>query len=69
MKKNTWGGRRKGAGRPLGSGNGPDPNSRRHRIAVMFTPTELRALKRRARRQKLPVATAAHAIVARSLAR
>lgn len=66
-KKGTWGGKRKGAGRPLGSGSGPSPNSRMHRVAIMLDDTELKALKRRARKSKQPISTAAWVIVARAL--
>ena len=68
-KKSTWGGKRAGAGRPKGSGTGPSPNSRRNRVAVMFKDTELKALNTLARREKVPVSTAAHAIIARALKR
>ena len=68
-KKGTWGGKRAGAGRPKGSGTGPSPNSRRNRVAVMFKDTELKALSTLARREKVPVSTAAYRIVARALKR
>ena len=68
-KKGTWGGARPGAGRPLGSGTGPSPDSRSNRVAVMFSDTELRTLKKIARSQGQPVSTAAHAIVERRLRR
>ncbi len=64
-----WGGARPGAGRPLGSGSGPSPNSRRNRVAVMFSDAELRALKKIARAENQPLATAAYAIVAKRLKR
>ena len=50
-KKGTWGGRRPGAGRPKGSGKGPSPNSRRNRVAVMLTDTELKTLRSAARKK------------------
>ncbi len=65
----THGGRRAGAGRPLGSGSGPSPDSRRNRVAVMITDTELRALERIARAGRQPVATAAYEIIERALRR
>jgi len=68
-KKGTWGGRRPGAGRPKGSGKGPSPNSRRNRVAVMLTDTELRNLKAQARKQRIPVSTAAYKLIARTLGR
>ena len=58
-----------GAGRPLGSGSGPSPNSRRNRVAVMLSDRELRALKKLARAGKQPVATAAYAIIEKRLKR
>ncbi|MCH7600269.1 MAG: hypothetical protein IH881_04915 [Myxococcales bacterium] len=68
-KKATWGGRRTGAGRPIGSGSGPSPNSRKNRVAVMFTDTELDKLNSLAKKQKLPVATVAYRLIERSLKR
>ena len=67
--KGTWGGPRPGAGRPRGSGTGPSPNSRRNRVAVMFSDAELRALKKIARSQRQPLSTAAYAIIAKKLRR
>jgi DNA invertase Pin-like site-specific DNA recombinase len=66
-KKGTWGGRRPGAGRPKGSGKGPSPNSRRNRVAVMLTDAELRTLRGVARKQGVPVSTAAYQYIAKSL--
>ena len=67
--KGTWGGARPGAGRPLGSGTGPSPDSRRNRVAVMFSDAELRVLKRIARTQKQPLSTAAYSIIEKRLRR
>ena len=67
--KGTWGGARPGAGRPLGSGKGPSPDSRRNRVAVMFSDSELRTLKKIARAGKQPVATAAYEIIKKRLRR
>jgi DNA invertase Pin-like site-specific DNA recombinase len=66
-KKGTWGGRRPGAGRPKGSGQGPSPNSRRNRVAVMLTDTELKTLRATARKQGIPVSTAAYQYIAKNL--
>ncbi len=68
-KRGTWGGARPGAGRPKGSGQGPSPNSRRNRVAVMFSDTELGALKKIARAEKQPLSTAAYTIIAKRLRR
>ena len=68
-KKGTWGGARRGAGRPKGSGTGPSPNSRRNRVAVMFSDAELRALKKIARAEKQPLSTAVYAIIEKRLRR
>ena len=62
-----WGGRRSGAGRPKGSGQGPSPDSRRNRVAIMFTDVELASLEVAAKKQKLPLSTLAYQLVARSL--
>lgn len=73
MKKNrkathkNWGGRRAGAGRPPGSGTGPRPDSRQNRVAVMFNKRDLLELKRLARDERIPVATAAFQVVERAL--
>ncbi len=67
--KGSWGGARPGAGRPLGSGTGPSPDSRRNRVAVMFSDTELRTLKQIARAQKQPLSTAAYGIIEKRLRR
>ncbi len=66
-RKNGWGGARPGAGRPKGSGQGPSPDARRNRVAVMLTDAELRKLVRAARRGRQPVATLAYQLLARSL--
>ncbi len=67
--KGPWGGARPGAGRPRGSGTGPSPNSRRNRVAVMFSDAELRALKKIARSQRQPLSTTAYAIIEKRLRR
>ncbi len=67
--KSSWGGRRPGAGRPKGSGKGPSPNSRRNRVAVMFTDTELKALNAMAKKQRIPVATVAYRLIAAAMKR
>lgn len=68
-KKLGWGGVRPGAGRPKGSGNGPSPNSRKNRIAIMLTDRELEKLNRLATRKKRPVATLAYELLAIGLKR
>jgi len=68
-KKGTWGGKRPGAGRPKGSGKGPSPDSRRNRVAVMLTDTELKTLKSLAKKKGVPVSTAAYGFIAKSLGR
>ena len=68
-KKGSWGGRRPGAGRPKGSGKGPSPDSRRNRVAVMLTDAELKKLKGVARKQGIPVSTAAYRYIAKSMGR
>ncbi len=67
--KSGWGGRRRGAGRPKGSGTGPSPGARINRVVAMLSNDELKALKRLARRKKLPLGTAAYQIIARALKR
>lgn len=59
-----WGGSRRGAGRPKGSGSGPSPNARVNRVAVMLTDTELTKLERIALRKKIPLATLAYELLA-----
>ena len=67
--KNGWGGRRPGAGRPKGSGKGRSPQARINRVVVMLDSDELKILTRIARKEKLPLGTAAYRIMARSLRR
>ncbi|MFQ5417919.1 MAG: hypothetical protein ACE5FL_12835 [Myxococcota bacterium] len=67
--KSGWGGRRPGAGRPPGTGTGPSPGARINRVVAMLSNDELKALKKFARQQKLPLGTAAHRIIARALKR
>lgn len=66
-RKGAWGGKRSGAGRPKGSGQGPSPDSRRNRVAVMFTDTELKKLGALAKKQRIPIATVAYNKIAGSL--
>lgn len=68
-KKSSWGGRRVGAGRPKGSGSGPSPDSRKNRVAVMFSDSEIGKLRALAKKSKIPVATAAYRLIERSLKR
>ena len=58
--KKNWGGRRKGAGRPKGTGTGRGVNCRDNRIAVMFSDAELAKLKKLATRKKMKLATLAY---------
>ncbi len=66
-KRGSWGGRRKGAGRPKGSGQGPSPDSRRNRVAVLLDDDQWEKLVLRADDKGLPVATLAYQYVARGL--
>ena len=66
-KTASWGGQRPGAGRPKGSGQGPSPDSRRNRVAIMFTDDELATLKRKAKKQRIPLSTLAYELVSRSI--
>ncbi len=68
-KPASWGGRRRGAGRPIGSGKGPSPDARYNRVAVMFNNTEIKALKALASKDGLPIATVAYNLIARNLKR
>lgn len=65
----SWGGRRQGAGRPMGSGQGPSPNSRRNRVAVMLNDTELAVLAKLSKAKGRPVSTQAYELLARALKR
>jgi len=74
-KKGKHGGKRKGAGRPLGSGNGPGINARTNRVSAMFNNTELGLLTVAASKEphpnadlakagkKMPVSTLVHRLV------
>lgn len=68
-RKAGWGGARPGAGRPRGSGPGPSADARRNRVAIMLSDLELARLERIARRRKLPLATAGHALLRQALLR
>lgn len=68
-KRAGWGGARRGAGRPMGSGSGPSPNARVNRIAVMLSNAELAKLERIANRKKMPLATLAYQLLINSLQR
>jgi hypothetical protein len=67
--KSGWGGRRAGAGRPLGTGTGPSKDARINRVVAMLSNDELKILERYAKREKLPLGTAAYQIIARALRR
>lgn len=58
---------RPGAGRPKGSGNGPSPDARKNRIAVMLSDSELERLEALAGLSGKPIATVAYEFVARGL--
>ena len=68
-KKSRWGGRRRGAGRPPGTGTGPSKHARINRVVAMLSNDELKTLQVHARREKLPLGTAAYRIIARTLRR
>jgi len=68
-KRSNWGGVRPGAGRPKGSGNGPSPDARKNRIAVMLSDSELERLETLAGLSGKPIATVAYEFVARGLRR
>lgn len=62
-KPASWGGRRKGAGRPVGSGKGPSPDARYNRVAVMFNDEQIKRYKKNAKKAGLPVASYIHWLV------
>ena len=53
----------------MGSGKVPSPDSRRNRVAVMLTDTELKTLRGAARKAGIPISTAAYRYIAKSLGR
>jgi hypothetical protein len=69
QRKAGWGGRRRGAGRPLGTGTGPAKHARINRVVAMLSNDELKILKAHAKREKLPLGTAAYRIIAQALRR
>jgi hypothetical protein len=69
QKKAGWGGRRRGAGRPLGTGTGPSKHARINRVVAMLSNDELSILQAHAKREKLPLGTAAYRIIAQALRR
>jgi hypothetical protein len=68
-KKSSWGGSRPGAGRPPGTGTGPSKDARINRVVAMLSNDELKTLQKHAKRQKLPLGTAAYQIIAKALRR
>jgi hypothetical protein len=68
-KQSSWGGRRRGAGRPPGTGTGPSKNARVNRVVAMLSNDELSILQAHAKRERLPLGTAAYQIIARALRR
>ena len=68
-KKSQWGGRRRGAGRPPGTGTGPSKHARINRVVAMLSNDELKILQAHAKREKLPLGTAAYRIIAQALRR
>ncbi len=68
-KQSNWGGRRRGAGRPQGTGTGPSKNARINRVVAMLSNDELSILQAHAKRERLPLGTAAYQIIARALRR
>ena len=67
--KGSWGGSRPGAGRPPGTGTGPSKDARINRVVAMLSNDELKTLQKHAKRQKLPLGTAAYQIIAKALRR
>jgi len=68
-KKKAWGGKRKGAGRPKGSGTGRSPEARYNRVAVMFNNAEIQKLRELAGKKGVPVSTLAYDLAAKGLKR
>jgi hypothetical protein len=68
-KSSGWGGRRTGAGRPPGTGTGPSKNARINRVVAMLSNDELKTLQKYAKKEKLPLGTAAYRIIAKVLKR
>ncbi len=68
-RKGKVGGPRKGAGRPPGTGPGPSPDARRHRVTILLRGEELAKLKRIADRRELPFGTVAYELFAGALKR
>ncbi len=66
-RKNTWGGRREGAGRPPGSLGAPNPDARTVRVAIMLSEADYAKLVAKAKRLGKPPATAAYESVKRGL--
>jgi len=69
IRKSGWGGSRPGAGRPTGTGTGPSKDARINRVVAMLSNDELKTLQKYAKRQKLPLGTAAYQIIAKALRR
>ena len=65
-RKERRGGRRRGAGRPKGTG-GPPELRRRNRVVVLLTDAEFLALRGLAERSDVPVGTLAYEFIQREL--
>ena len=65
MKKGSWGGPRKGAGRRPG----PAQSVRSNRVTFTVTDAELRVLKELADEKDMPLGTLAYEIIARTIRR
>jgi hypothetical protein len=68
-KKNGWGGKRAGAGRPKRVGRSPSAKARINRVVVMLDEDDYKVLERQARRTKLPLGTAAFELMHKALKR
>ena len=68
-KRNSHGGKRVGAGRPVGSGPGPSKNQRKNRVSVMFSDQDFRLLKKAAKEKGLALATLVFKMLSHGLSR
>ena len=66
VRKATWGGPRKGSGRPT---TGPSPDTRRNRVTVLLRDDEISRLRTLAAKNDLPTGTQLYELVKRRLGR
>lgn len=66
-KSVAHGGKRKGAGRPVGTGTGTGEHARINRVVAMLSNAEMAVLETQAKKTNLPLGTMAYQILIKGL--